>query len=175
MHFKNASSLEEALAPGERMLWVDRSSPTRPRYVPVSWMEMIPVEFKFFTVSLVGVFIGASVMFFAEDFLQHFIGFCLLVVSGTGSGFLLRWIIHKKRRGEPVLLDYMLTPSRLVALQPKSSIYEEVELERIVSLIRDGRSLILRAVNPKDEFHFFDLADADAAEAIIAKTLGPLS
>jgi hypothetical protein len=88
---------------------------------------------------------------------------------------LLRWIIHKKRRGEPVLLDYMLTPSRLVALQPKSSIYEEVELERIVSLIRDGRSLILRAVNPKDEFHFFDLADADAAEAIIAKTLGPLS
>jgi hypothetical protein len=87
MHFKSASSLEEALAPGERMLWVDRSSPTRPRYVPVSWMEMIPVEFKFFTVSLVGVFIGASVMFFAEDFLQHFIGFCLLVVSGTGSGF----------------------------------------------------------------------------------------
>ncbi|WP_421860233.1 hypothetical protein [Oceanicaulis sp.] len=175
MRFKKASSLEEALASDERMLWVDRSSSARPRYVPISWIEMIHVEFQFLTVSLVGVLSGVLIMFFADDFLLQFIGFCLLVVSGIGSSLLLRWVIHKKRRGEPVLIDYMLTQYRLVALQPKSKVYEDVELERIVSLIRDGRLLILRAINPKDEFHFFDLADAEAAEAIIAKTLGPLS
>ena len=175
MHFKSASSLEEVLEPGEHLIWVDRSSSDQPRCTNTRWIDVIPAEAELITVSFVAVFLGGMIAVSTESFIGQVLGVCLLAVSCVISGILIRKLIRQKNRGENVWLDYMLTPTRLVAVQPNSQVYEQVELKRIISMKRDGHGLTLRAVDPKDEFHLYDLADVDAAEAIIAKTLGPLS
>ncbi len=175
MHFKSASSLEEALEAGEHLIWVDRSSPDQPRRTNTRWIDVIPAEAELITVSFAAVILGGMIAVFTEGVIGQVLGLSLLAISCVISGTLIRTLIRKKNRGEYVWLDYMLTPSRLVAVQPNSQVYEQVELKRIIAMTRDGHGLTLRAVDPKDEFHLYDLADVDAAEAIIAKTLGPLS
>lgn len=175
MHFKNASSLEGALEPGEHLIWVDRSSSDQPRCTNTRWIDVIPAEAELMTVSFAAVFLGGMLTVSTEGLIGQILGLCLLAVSCVISGILIRRLFRKKKCGEYVWLDYMLTPSRLVAVQPNSQVYEQVELRRIIAMKRDGHGLNLRAIDPKEEFHLYDLADVDAAEAIIAKTLGPLS
>ena len=103
------------------------------------------------------------------------LGFVVLGIGTLRAGLLIRWVIHKKRQGEPCHVDYMLTQHRIVALQPKAELYEQAELDRIVSMTRQGNSITFGVINPKDEYILSDLTDAVTAETVITKTLGPLS
>ena len=102
-----------------------------------------------------------------------------LMVFGFGfiaSTFSFIYQVRKEQRFfRSAQLDYVLTNQRLIASNQTDQWTAQIFPGGLSGLARTGRNLELYLKEPDEPLTLYDLADVDAAEAIIAKTLGPLS
>ena len=169
-----AKCIEDLLEAGEEILWEDRVSEPGTRRDGLRLKELV---FDLWGPMVVLPLLGLGGVLASFDFAGwrqvavFVIGFAF--IASTYS-FIYR--IRKDRKYfQNAQLDYVLTRRRLIAVNFANEWSAQVFPKGVTALVRNGRNLDVFLQEPNTAFTLFDLADVDAAEVIIAKTLGPLS
>jgi hypothetical protein len=166
--------IKDLLGPNERILWEDRVETVGTRSSGVTlWGHL----FEGWGVLVLFLCLGAGALLLSS----HLPGAWMTIIALIGlsmlglSAFLVRGMWRDHRFFRSAQLDYVLTNQRLIASNQTDQWSAQVFPHGLAGLARTGRNLELYFKEPDEPLTLYDLADVDAAEAIIAKTLGPLS
>jgi hypothetical protein len=155
----------------ERVIWVDRFNPSRPRRERVkTWPYLRENAFNTFSL-VVGAIVAVALAIdptFARQILPEWKHLQLLIV--LFAALLCPLAIHTviedwtiMTRGERMPFDFLLTDKRLLALSQHAREADAVSLSRITSCHLDGSDLILIIPDLDGERRLWDLADPAAA------------
>jgi len=169
-----SDSIEEMLQPGETILWEDRAGGVGTRSLGATLWRQTFEGWGLLIVLLihgVGAVVVSRHLPFEGMFIVGLMGMALLGLSA----FIARGMWKERRFFQTASLSYVLTSQRLVACNQADQWSAQVFPGGLSGLARTGRNLELYLKEPNEPLTLYDLEDAKSAEAIIAKTLGPLS
>ena len=164
----------------ERVLWVDRFNPTRPRRRKVARWRYIRQN-AYGTLCLVfvavcAVWLAIDPTFFRQMIpeLKHhkiiMIGIALIAVPFAIAAVVQDWT--NLTGGERAPFDFMMTDRYLIALRRGESKPEIIPLSSFATCRLDGEDLVLTFEDTGNEVRLWDLADPAAALRAFQRGLG---
>lgn len=163
----------------ERVLWVDRFNPTRPRMRPVARWPYIRRN-AYGTLCLVFVAVCAVWLAIDPTFFRQMIPelkhhqlimtvIALIAVSFAIAAVVQDWTML--RHGERMEFDYVLTDERLLALHRSENTPEIFELARVTGFRLEGSGLTVGLQSPDQIVRLVGLTDPTGALSVFQRTL----
>lgn len=172
-------SIDSLVEADERLVWVDRFNPVRPRTRAVARWPYIR-QHAYGTLCLVIVAVCAVALAIDPTFFRHMIPqinhhqVIMTVIALIACPIAIYAVVQDwtmLHHGERMVFDFVLTDQRMIARDQGASAPEVIGLDRIIACRLHGADLILTLTAPDGTARLWDLADPAGALSAFERTL----